>query len=155
MQPIALLTANNRTHCMETSVKERVQWRSHCRSFGELGILAASGRRQAFRFRWPNLTTAVPLHSYRARGVHRSCAKHLTVESYTVVMLPTFILIIISIPSPLTLFNPGLNLPFLQILPTIAFLFFFRTDSTDSPDCLLLLLSISVFYVSAFLFYTF
>jgi len=30
-------------------------------------------------------------------------AKHLTVESYTVVMLLTFILIIISIPSPLTL----------------------------------------------------
>jgi len=33
-----------------------------------------------------------------------SCAKHLTVvESYTVVMLLTFILITISFPSPLTL----------------------------------------------------
>ena len=36
-----------------------------CPSFGELGMLAASGRRQAFRFRWPNLTTAVPLHGQR------------------------------------------------------------------------------------------
>ena len=33
-------------------------------------------------------------------GVDGSCAKHLTVESYTVVMLLTFILVIISIPSP-------------------------------------------------------
>jgi len=32
-----------------------------------------------------------------------SCAKHLTIEFYTVVMLLTFILNIISIPSPLTL----------------------------------------------------
>jgi len=29
----------------------------------ELGMLAASGRRQASRFRWPNLTTAVPLQN--------------------------------------------------------------------------------------------
>ena len=35
-------------------------------------------------------------------------------------------------------------LSFLQIFPTAAFLFFFRTDYMDSPDCLLLLLSISV-----------
>ena len=41
------------------------------------------------------------LCSYRVRGVDGSCAKHLTVESYTVVMLLTVILIIISIPSPL------------------------------------------------------
>ena len=45
-----------------------------------------------------------------------------------------------SIDSPLSssitpsLFHSGLNLPFLQILPTVTFLFFFRTDSTDSPD---------------------
>jgi len=38
------------------------------------------------------------LCSYRVRG-----AKHLTVESYTVVMQPTVILTIISIPSPLSL----------------------------------------------------
>ena len=43
--------------------------------------------------------------SCRARGVEGSCAKHLTIEFHTVVMLLTFILIIRpnSIPSPLTL----------------------------------------------------
>jgi len=46
--------------------------------------------------------------------------------------------------------------PFLQIRPTVAFLFFSWTDSTDSPDCLLILLSISVFLLfSFFLFSTF
>jgi len=40
-------------------------------------------------------------------------------------------------------FFPGLDLPFLQILPTVAFPFYFRTDSTDSPDCLPILLSIA------------
>jgi len=43
------------------------------------------------------------LCSYRDRGVDGSCAKHLTVECYTSVMLLTFILIILSIPPPLTL----------------------------------------------------
>ena len=81
---------------------------------------------------------------YRVRGVDGSCAEHLAVESYTIVMLLTFILIIISIPSPLTL----------QILPTAAFPFFFRTDSTDFPACLLLLLSISVFYFFSFCCFT-
>jgi len=38
-----------------------------------------------------------------------SCAKHLTVESYTVVMLLTFILIISSIPSPHHSFIPELK----------------------------------------------
>jgi len=42
------------------------------------------------------------------------------------------------------------NLPFLQIIPTVAFLFFFRTDSMDSPDCLPTLLSISVYYFLVF-----
>jgi len=36
------------------------------------------------------------LCSYRVRGLDGSCAKHLTVDFYTVVMLLTFILIIIS-----------------------------------------------------------
>ena len=42
----------------------------------------------------------------------------------------------------------------MQILPTVAF--FFRTDSTDSPDCLPigLLLSIPVFYFLVFLFFS-
>jgi len=39
-------------------------------------------------------------------------------------MLPTVILIIIiSFPSPTHSFIPGLNLPFLQILPTTVFPF--------------------------------
>jgi len=68
-------------------------------------------------------------------------------------MLLTFILIIISIQSPLTL---SFQLTFLQILPTVAFLFFFRTDYTDSPDCLAILLSISVFLLfSFFMFFHF
>ena len=45
-------------------------------------------------------------------------------------MLLTFTLIIISrpIPSPLTLSFQAQNFPFLQTLPTTAFLFFYRTD---------------------------
>ena len=43
------------------------------------------------------------LGRYRVGDVDGTCAKHLTVESYTVVMLLTVILVIISIPSPLTL----------------------------------------------------
>jgi len=35
-----------------------------------------------------------------------------------------------------TLSSQAYNLPFLQILTTVAFLFFFRTDSTDSTECL-------------------
>ena len=37
------------------------------------------------------------------RGVDGSCAKHLTIEFYIAVMLLTFILFIVSIPSPLRL----------------------------------------------------
>ena len=73
-------------------------------------------------------------------------------EFYTVLVLLTFVLIIIiSIPLPPHTFIQGLNLPFLQILPAVAFLFFYRIDSADSPDCLPILLSISVFY---FLFFS-
>ena len=43
-------------------------------------------------------------------------------------MLLTFILIIISIPSPPYSLIPGLRPSFLQILPNVAFLFFRRTD---------------------------
>jgi len=58
--------------------------------------------------------------------------------------------------APLQVSSQAENLPFLQILPTAASLFFFRTDYMDSPDCLLTLLSISVFlHFSFFLFSTF
>jgi len=88
------------------------------------------------------------LCSCRVRGVGGSCAEHLTVESYTVVMLLTVILIIISFPSPIHSLFHSRHKTFLfckSLIPTQPFLFFFRTDYMDSPDCLLLLLSISVF----------
>ena len=48
------------------------------------------------------------LSSYRVGRADGSCAKHsIIVESYAVVMLLTFILIIISIQSPLTLSFPA------------------------------------------------
>jgi len=46
----------------------------------------------------------------------------------------------------LTLSFQAQNLPFLQILPAVAFLFFFRTDYTDSPDCAYSFLNFSVFH---------
>ena len=51
------------------------------------------------------------LYSYRVRGVDGSCAKHLTVESYIVVILQTVILIIIRSTgtSPPHSFIPGLK----------------------------------------------
>ena len=52
------------------------------------------------------------LCSCRVRGVDGSCAKHLTVESYMVVMLLNFILIIISFPSPTLSFIPDLKSSF-------------------------------------------
>ena len=64
------------------------------------------------------------------------------------------LLVLPSVPTDCTVSIPGLNLPFLQILPTAAFLFFTGTDGTDSPDCLPILLSISVFFSLLFLFST-
>jgi len=64
------------------------------------------------------------------RGVDGSCAKHLTVESYAVVMLLTFILIIISFPSPTLSLIPDLK-PSFSVDPrhrTRSLPFFFRTD---------------------------
>ena len=91
---------------------------------------------------------------YSRRAVQKSsCAKHLTVESCTVVKLLT---VILSSLSPPSLFHNRLKtFLFCKLFPPQPFLFFFRTDYMDSPDCLLLLLSISVSYVLVFLFYTF
>ena len=60
-------------------------------------------------------------------------------------------------PSSPSLFHSRLKTSlFLQILSAVAFLFFFGTDSTDSPDCLPILSSRSVFfYFLVFLFSTF
>ena len=67
-------------------------------------------------------------------------------------MLLTVILIIMSFPLPTHSFISVLKTSVLQILPTVAFLFFFGTDSADSPDCLPILLSISISYFLVFLF---
>jgi len=71
--------------------------------------------------------------SYRVRVVDGSCAKHLTVESYTVVMLLTVILIIISFPSPTRSFTLGTFL-FCKSFPPQPFFFFFNTDYMIPPD---------------------
>ena len=66
-------------------------------------------------------------------------------------MLLTFTLIIISIPSPPHSFIPDLKPSFSANPPRRSLPFFFRTDYMDSPDCLLLLLSIFVFLLFRFL----
>ena len=56
-----------------------MRWRSNCLSLGELRTLsAASGRRQAFLFRWPSLTTDVPLHIDTG---FRKCNRYKHVQS--------------------------------------------------------------------------
>ena len=67
--------------------------------------------------------------------------------------LPSVVLIIIGIPSPTHAFTLGLNPSFSANPPyrTLSF-FSFRIHYMDFPDCLLLLLSISVFLL--FLFFT-
>jgi len=54
-------------------------------------------------------------------------------------------------------FIPGLKPSFSAnlILPTVAFLFFFRTDYIDSPDCLLLLRAYPFFYFLVFFVFPF
>jgi len=54
----------------------------------------------------------------------------------------------------ITLSFQAWNLPNLQFFPTAAFLFFFSTDSTDSPDCLLFTDSISVFLLYSFFLFS-
>jgi len=69
-------------------------------------------------------------------------------------MLLTFILIIISIPSPAHSFIPDLKPSFSANPPHRSLPFFNRTDYMDFPDCLLLLLSMSVFFLFSFSVFT-
>ena len=75
-------------------------------------------------------------------------------ESYTVVIPLTLILILSVSHHPLThsRLKPSF---FLLIFPTVAFLFSFMTYSTDFPDCLPTLLSISVFTLKFFFLFSF
>jgi len=68
-------------------------------------------------------------HSVSARYIEISGVNTLTVVIYSEFHRHSLTLVI---HHPLTPSFQALNLPFLQILPTVAFLFFFRTDSTDS-----------------------
>ena len=91
------------------------------------------------------------------RGVDGSCAEHLTVESYTLIICQQSYLLLFGIPSPTHPFIPGLK-PSFSANPShrSPSFFFFKTHYMDSPDCLLLFLSISAFYFLVFLFfYTF
>jgi len=64
---------------------------------------------------------------------------------------PTVIVIIIGIPSPTHSFTLGLNSSFSANPPYRSLSFFsFRIHYVDFPDCLLLLLSISVFLLFSF-----
>ena len=65
-------------------------------------------------------------------------------------MLLTCILIIISIAPPTYSFIPGLKRSFSANLSHRSLPFFFETNYMDSPDCSLLLLSISVFLLLSF-----
>ena len=65
--------------------------------------------------------------------------------------LPTVIPIIIGVPSPTHSFTLGLNPSFSANPPYRSLSFFsFRIHYMDFPDCLLLLLSISVFLLFSF-----
>ena len=108
---------------------------------------------QMFYFAWErDCIVTVVVARFSFVGCSMLCTsgfadEHLAVESYTVIMLLTFILrpVINSISSPLTLSFQSLNLSYLQILSTVVFPYF-RTDSMDSADCLPILLSISDFF---------
>ena len=102
------------------------------------------------------------LCSNRVRGVDGSRAKHLTVESYTVIICQQSL----SANSHTyyywysithSLFHSRLNtFLFCKSFPPQPFLFFFRIHYMDSPGCLLLLLSIfRLLRFSFFCFYTF
>ena len=53
--------------------------------------------------------TAAFVVFFHVSGVKGSCAKHLSVEFYTIVMLLAFVLVIVHIPSPPHSFIPGLK----------------------------------------------
>ena len=84
----------------------------------------------------------------RAFHVDGSCAEHFNCRILYDLYLPTVILTIIWYSITHSLFHSRLKtFLFCKSFPPQYFLFFFfRTHYMDSPDCLLLFLSISVFY---------
>ena len=74
------------------------------------------------------------LCSYRVTDVDGICAKHLTIESYTVFICQQSYLLLLLFHHPHPLSFQTENLPFLQTLPTTAFLFLLQDWLHDSPD---------------------
>ena len=92
----------------------------------------------------------IGLCSYRVRGVGGSFAEHLTVESYTIIIsLQSYFYYWYSITH--SLFHSRLK-SFYSANPPYRSLSFvsFKIHYIDFPDCLLLLLSISVFLLFSF-----
>jgi len=88
------------------------------------------------------------LCTYRVRGVDGSCAEHLTVEYYTVFICQQSHLLLLGIPSPTNFHSRLKTFLFCKSFPPQPFLFLLQDSLyTDSPDCLQLFLSISVFYI--------
>jgi len=69
------------------------------------------------------------LQGMRVRSVEGSCAKDFTIEFYMVIMLLTFMLIIVSIPSAPHSFIPGLK-PSFPANPSHRSLSFFSSQLT-------------------------
>jgi len=84
------------------------------------------------------------LCSYRVRGVDGSCTEHLTVESYTVIICQQSYLLLLVFHHHSLFHSRVKTFLFCKSFPPQLFLFFYRIYYMDSPDCLLLLLSISV-----------
>ena len=91
------------------------------------------------------------LCSYCVRGVDGSCAKDLTVESYTVIMLITVILIIF--PSPTHSFIPGLKPSFSANASHCSLSFSSSGLTTWTPQTVYCYFCAYLFLL--FLFYTF
>jgi len=104
-------------------------------------------------------TAGLAFGRHRVKGVDGSCAKHLTVESYTVVMLLTVILIIIIISFPPInhSFIPGLR-PSFSANPSHRSLSF--SSSSGLTTWILQIFTVTsehirFYFFVFFLFYTF
>ena len=136
--------------CLTGSATVRM-WSLAAKTQMRRGHKACRGTTHFHTTRRPSVQTTVGcrtagLCSYRVRGDDRSCAKHLTVESYKL----TFIPIIISIPSPPHSFIPDLK-PSFSANPSHRglqnWLHGFPRLSTDTYEHIcFLLFSFSVFH---------
>jgi len=106
MSPIFVHGVQNWRHQLKPG--DRVQLEHNAFNADRRGPSRLHGRHVHAHSRSVRSAIAQKATCIRVADPSYSCAKHLTVESYTVVMLLTVILIIISIPSPTHSFIPGL-----------------------------------------------